>query len=1118
MALKDAKTDVTAPVIDDILHDLRLARLFTDKDLCCALQLWVLHVKAETAVENRLVYGRLIPYNHASGTWSASDREDLSPVGDLQIQVARLNLYLHAHQCGGLLRSLSECRTLEEISEQMGLGMPEAIKTRFGTCALSGDLAYKPVTYLLNKDAARTGTPSSPHAEAGALSASIAQLEKVALLDLEQDHGADMAGIVLQKINTDTGRDFRHGDASRLGDIELLVFPTLDDNERSLLRTSRTARPPTFKASFDPVQLSGFAGFQFRLRITNDKEVVHSELALAHRVQETVECIFELTEHLYAMADAAELEIYGLSTDEPWRGVLCCRWGVTYVRQLNLRAYISGSEAAPIKHDWLEKSARGSTAGRVASVLTPRRQTSAFSDEMGGRGPDPWVRANRKFSELLERADPPRSGGGFFPRVADSNGEGRLQFAEWLKALLSKHQGRQIALFDPYFNALDLAWPFLSGAEAADYLIFTSLPKEATEGVPRRRKSDKAGQQRNADLVAAAHAIHHSLNGARLRIYGLKEGWLHDRYILILDQSAEPLEGYHLSNSFQAASDNHPMLVTPIPPDTLPSVEQYKSGLLQLARSVPPGKTADSAPILTLFDSAAIPRQPTWPTAAGIFDHESSGDVISDWTGELSLRGLHGSKLQDRMADLKLIQDDVCTLVGMDRLRRCLSYSQGDFPRFIATWQVLGNILANSPAGDSSLRCLQGEQEVLTFLARFLEDSFKREADGDAVPQNLVRIDLLRESFDALLYSGYQVWSFIHPTRYPPLTWAEYYAIQILWECTPVLLLELVAKRLAKLPAVPSVRESVPLALLSQILSVTAMSVDYGIHDDQREALLGSPLGMFRWMGLHSIEQQIGSAEHAEASIPWLVDLPGRDRVKILGWLVQRSAGDVRAAQTYARLVTVLHANLPAVVPEKQLSEMIHAMRGHMKTLPWAAPWLFRDVVHPLLMAGRAQWDDAGDIWVRELEVLLGPRQKDRVRLFSLEREGDTTNAAAFLFAHSSAERRSGHLNKLHVVCNRFRRAIQRPLASTSDWGAWDDALMGLLWLHAFARLALFYLQDLGKDTRALEPLCADTLELGRARSLDEWRSERLTVGDLIVFVDWVNSLIAPEEPDPVSD
>ena len=121
MALKDAKTDVTAPVIDDILHDLRLARLFTDKDLCCALQLWVLHVKAETAVENRLVYGRLIPYNHASGTWSASDREDLSPVGDLQIQVARLNLYLHAHQCGGLLRSLSECRTLEEISEQMGI-------------------------------------------------------------------------------------------------------------------------------------------------------------------------------------------------------------------------------------------------------------------------------------------------------------------------------------------------------------------------------------------------------------------------------------------------------------------------------------------------------------------------------------------------------------------------------------------------------------------------------------------------------------------------------------------------------------------------------------------------------------------------------------------------------------------------------------------------------------------------------------------------------------------------------------------------------------------------------------------------------------------------------------
>ena len=49
----------------------------------------------------------------------------------------------------------------------------------------------------------------------------------------------------------------------------------------------------------------------------------------------------------------------------------------------------------------------------------------------------------------------------------------------------------------------------------------------------------------------------------------------HDRYILIFDADGHAMEGYHLSNSIQAATQFDPMLVTPIPVDILGEVASY---------------------------------------------------------------------------------------------------------------------------------------------------------------------------------------------------------------------------------------------------------------------------------------------------------------------------------------------------------------------------------------------------------------------------------------------------------------------------------------------------------------------------------------------------------------
>ena len=81
---------------------------------------------------------------------------------------------------------------------------------------------------------------------------------------------------VVTHLNKDTGLDFAGVDTTRFGDIELLVFPALDDRERRLLSVSWTNDPPTLVARFNPMQVPQFSGFQFRLSIANDSQIVYS--------------------------------------------------------------------------------------------------------------------------------------------------------------------------------------------------------------------------------------------------------------------------------------------------------------------------------------------------------------------------------------------------------------------------------------------------------------------------------------------------------------------------------------------------------------------------------------------------------------------------------------------------------------------------------------------------------------------------------------------------------------------------------------------------------------------------------------------------------------------------
>jgi hypothetical protein len=87
---KIANKELMTPILDDLLNDGRLARLFS-KDLHhCALQLWILQIRSEQSTENRVVYGRLLPYSYSNNRWSSSDDDNFRLFGQIQAQLLRL--------------------------------------------------------------------------------------------------------------------------------------------------------------------------------------------------------------------------------------------------------------------------------------------------------------------------------------------------------------------------------------------------------------------------------------------------------------------------------------------------------------------------------------------------------------------------------------------------------------------------------------------------------------------------------------------------------------------------------------------------------------------------------------------------------------------------------------------------------------------------------------------------------------------------------------------------------------------------------------------------------------------------------------------------------------------
>lgn len=1110
--------EAMAPTLDDLLTDDRLARLFATDSRDCALQLWVLQVKYDRLIENRVVYGRLLPYSHSSNGWSYSNNDDFQSIGQAKMKVTRLNLYIKSCRCAELLRLFCEGKSISEVSEVLRLKLPDGFEKQFGAASLgSGNKIYRPVAYLLNRDAYDRGSISSPHGAAGAFSASITLANKTKLFSLGDVYDPALAAMVVKCLNEETGLDFGESDIARFGDLEILVFPTLNDHEQSLLSVSWEDSPRALVARFNSLQVAHFDGFQFRLSISNDGQIVYSGLAIAVR-DETGEfvCNFELGDQLRERTDSTELEIFGFQSDCTSIGLLCCRWRVGYVRELNFLGQVVGHGGGQVKFDWLEKTVRPSESARVKSALTINRGDHGFGNSIGGRKADPWVTVNRDLVSLFTRLNPPKSEGNFLLRWGKEDPESRLKFIEWFKAILAKYQKHQIVIFDPYFEDAGLGLLLICAAQNTNYIVFRSLPKKLSKEIELESSTlEEPGLNGINNLLKNCENNRCLLRHLKLRIYGLKEGRLHDRYILIIGSDSLPVAGFNLSNSFQKAAENYPLLITPIPADILLNVERYMSDLMREAGATESKDEIEDPSIRILFNSMESPTVGQNYEPPHYLDNHQAGDVLSTWIGEESLQGLSGDPLKERMAVLGLLTNESLALSEATGLQNCLRQKADNFTDFMAAWEVIGDVLAHSHIEEYRLRELEPEPErgVLEFLARFLEASFTRAHDELGREVTVIETRFLKMPFETLLQSSYHPNYLFHPIKYAALTWTEYYTIKFLWWYAPDALLSITEAQMASVPMEPQVPDTVRLSLLSQVVSEISLTVQFGANARQRDRLVGSCSGLLQWMGLCAIETQLVEPGGFNAVLQLVATFDYPSRVRALGWMVHHMARNPQKIDLYKGLVAALHDTLPSDIPSDELGRLVNSMRGHMQQLAWAEPWLFQDVILPLLQNNRAHYDDASAIWSQELANMLEPKLIDQSLMFDRAREGQTTNISAFLFAYSSPTRQQAILKAMQGILRRQQRVVQQPLASTSNWTRWDRALTVSLWLLVFFRWGEFYLRQRCSTDHKLEQLSSTARALVMVRPRSEWRFDGTgKLGELAAFLDQVDALLGASD------
>ncbi len=630
--------------LNAILTDQRLARVLNENtEESVKLQFWILQSGSAQNLKLDLIYGWVIPaQNQKQGVWDVQLQASLLSELKKSTEIFRL-WRLSLSQSGAvlfrLIEALCQDKSLAEAASAASISAPDAkfsgLHLVNSPLSVEKVFAPRPTVFLTAKIVTDSsfGGGASPLVEIPAWLASLFRLEKLSFWQpIGGERNPNVSELIAEALGVlshETGFKFLDTDSQRLGNIEWITFPTLNEQRNPLVRFD-SVREKTTTVNGDKKITAESAS----VRIDEGAFVAGTELLVRCRLLNGEEIISDLCESLTFSGQAKTLVFHAV---EPISAMLVGVWakttkgaqfelvyenGAHLIRSISVDVRLLNSYAIQ-RSKWLDR-----LIGKSSAATLPPVSPSWTRDYMD----DPWVPSGREIRSLIKKLIPKVSEGAFFIKGQGKESDRITELADWINAILNNYATVTTAvIFDPYFGTTGIDLVAALKRPSVEFIAVTTTTLLSDDSEPRRTRVDGSGLWREIRWIISclrtslnrlhgkapvepARAIQikeyclkiaPSLETIALRILDFRHSGLvpkqlfHDRYLLLFDQDGGMLSGYHFSNSIQRAMVNFPLLITPIPSDLYKPFERYIDDIVKKAGT-------DRAPaweIKTLFSS-----------------------------------------------------------------------------------------------------------------------------------------------------------------------------------------------------------------------------------------------------------------------------------------------------------------------------------------------------------------------------------------------------------------------------------------------------------------------------------------------------------------------------------
>lgn len=1060
--------------LDLISSDCRMARLF-DKQYgeYCILEMWLMQLKQKEKIETRMIYAHILPFTYSNNKWSARREDHFEKIDEYEVQLLKVSLYFSVDKTKKLIEMFCQGDSIKVISNELQLEITEKFIQRFGTVPIFNprNITIQPILHLPSSSFYKWKLTHTSLVDRYSVdNASIINLKKDHLFDVDNTYSEKLANYILEKLKDDTNIDFSKYEIPHLGNLELLVFPWLDEKARQLFYIKDSGDRKSIILHLNPHKSLLNSIFSISIKLLHDEKICcMRKWDIEIQEQKEIELEFEIPEIYLPIRDKIEIEIWNIYGDSTFPSYL---WAYPYIRHANIGTIINEGEVT-VQDDWLAEGVHNKDKQRVNKVSKIARQNTHLGvSKVGGRIADSWINIDQR---LQKKIYPDQSKnilkGGFFKRYQEEGGTGRLELAEWLRNLFKEYPNHEIFWYDPYMEDVGITLLNIFADNASNYTIITASSETKADRIKNLKQTCDSWEQQYGNPT--------------LRVVGNSPDDLHDRMILIRNKNKTIIVGYHLSNSIQNANKNFPLLITPIPMETLQQVDKYINSTISNSHDTIWETTARDIPSLETLTHDAMPDK----------DIPYLADIYVWWTNNgRSIESIEKDKdLMKALRDPCVCLSDNEKAPAFDEIPDKLWTEPFPVNDFEKGWSAFTHIFDKIHCNNYGLRKgvnFPPPHKLSSDLYQYINSYSSKNSDSYKNQAYSLEpiIELLKESSPSLFES----WAYLErvfPFDVGEISWEDECAINALWNCDPHRLIQWMEESI-KSKDLKSINWQLQIKcalriIVSEVGFLFYVSeieiIEEEISNNMLiQALLNSNLFTLRWIAYYKL---IDLVLDKKLLLETAIALIKKDKLSVIAWWVTRAKE--QNDENYKNALGAWFSELSKSSNGELSPEILNDFSIPLKDNFFTEQWFFDEVMLPLINDKSINYDLYCSLWIDKM-IACWDDICNGVNGFSFN--AVFTNNTTKLLELSSEQQQIKLFKKLKQKINSMSGILRQPLAYHQKWNLFNNNWKSMLWATSFLKkVQESGIGHLSDDIESIIKIGDDCLSYGNEY---EWTNE----------------------------